>query len=81
MTLKPSASEQTELEAAAAGRRSFGNTELAANAEFQVIAEALRELVDEIRLIRVQIDKRLAVAAPQAASGGSPAGARPPTPK
>ena len=51
----------TELEQAAADRRTFGNSDLAANAEFRVIAEALRELVNEVRLIRVQLE---AAAAP-----------------
>ena len=47
----------TELAQAAADRRTFGNTDLAANAEFKVIAEALRELVQEIRLVRLQLEK------------------------
>ncbi len=46
----------TELDQASAERRSFGNPALAANAEFKVIAEALRELVNEVRLIRVGLD-------------------------
>ncbi len=45
----------TELDQAAANRRTFGNSDLAANAEFKVIAEALRELVEEVRLIRLQL--------------------------
>ena len=54
----------TELDQAAANRRTFGNSELAANAEFKVIAEALRELVEEVRLIRVHLAK----------AAGTPAG-------
>ena len=54
----------TELDQAAANRRTFGNSDLAANAEFKVIAEALRELVEEVRLIRLQL----------AATAGVPAG-------
>ena len=53
-------SKPSELEQAAADRRSFGNPGLAANAEFKVIAEALRELVAELRLIRLQMDKLVA---------------------
>jgi hypothetical protein len=48
--------QTTELEQAAAGRRTFGNSDLAANAEFKVIAEALRELVNEVRLIRIRLE-------------------------
>lgn len=51
---KPVASE---LDQAAADRRTFGNSSLAANAEFRVIAEALRELVTELRMIRTHLDK------------------------
>jgi hypothetical protein len=58
----PIESKPSELERAAADRRSFGNTDLAANAEFKVIAEAMRELVTELRLIRKQLDKLVAVA-------------------
>jgi hypothetical protein len=47
----------TELAQAAADRRIFGRPELAANAEFKVIAEALRELVTELRLVRMQLEK------------------------
>jgi len=47
----------TELAQAAADRRIFGRPELAANAEFKVIAEALRELVTELRLVRVQLER------------------------
>lgn len=47
----------TELDQAAAGRRTFGNSDLAANAEFKVIAEALRELVQEVRLVRLQLER------------------------
>jgi len=54
----------SELDQAAANRRTFGNSELAANAEFKVIAEALRELVEEVRLIRLQLAK----------AAGAPAG-------
>jgi len=53
----------TELDQAAANRRTFGNSDLAANAEFKVIAEALRELVDEVRLIRLQMAAAAAVPA------------------
>jgi hypothetical protein len=53
-------SKPSELEQAAADRRSFGNPGLAANAEFKVIAEALRELVAELRQIRLQMDKLVA---------------------
>lgn len=66
MTANPADSKPTELEQAAADRRSFGNPGLAANAEFKVIAEAMRELVAELRLIRKQVDKLVAVAAPSA---------------
>jgi hypothetical protein len=62
MKPNPTKSKPTELEQAAADRRSFGNTELAANAEFKVIAEAMRELVTELRLIRTQLDKLVAAA-------------------
>lgn len=47
----------TELAQAAADRRTYGNTDLAANAEFKVIAEALRELVQEVRLVRLHLEK------------------------
>jgi hypothetical protein len=47
----------TELDQAAADRRTFGNTDLAANAEFKVIAEALRELVQEVRLVRLHLER------------------------
>jgi hypothetical protein len=60
----PTDSKPTELQQAAADRRSFGNPDLAANAEFKVIAEAMRELVTELRLIRMQVDRLVAVAAP-----------------
>jgi hypothetical protein len=50
-------SATTELAQAAADRRVFGRPELAANAEFKVIAEALRELVTELRLVRKQLEK------------------------
>lgn len=56
-------SNPTELDQAAANRRTFGNSELAANAEFKVIAEALRELVEEVRLIRVHLAKAAGVPA------------------
>lgn len=62
----PAKTTPTELEQAAADRRNFGNAQLAANAEYKVIAEALRELVTELRLIRLQVDKLVAVAAPDA---------------
>ena len=68
MKSAPLQSKPTELEQAAAERRSFGNSDLAANAEFKVIAEALRELVTELRLIRQQVDKLVVVA-----RGDSPA--------
>jgi hypothetical protein len=59
--MKPAAdSKPSELEQAAADRRSFGNPGLAANAEFKVMAEALRELVTELRMIRTQMDKLVA---------------------
>jgi hypothetical protein len=45
----------SELDQASADRRSFGNPALAANAELKVIAEAMRELVLEVRLVRVQL--------------------------
>jgi hypothetical protein len=61
----------SELDQAAADRRSFGNPGLAANAEFKVMAEALRELVIELRLIRQQMDK-LVVAVSPGASGPRP---------
>jgi hypothetical protein len=57
MKQEPTESKPTELDQAAAGRRSFGNVGLAANAEFKVIAEAMRELVTELRLIRTQLAK------------------------
>lgn len=60
MSQQPPESKQTELDVAAAGRRSFGNPGLAANAEFKVIAEALRELVTELRLIRTRVDTLVA---------------------
>jgi len=66
MNSTPQKSTPTELEQAAADRRNFGNAQLAANAEYKVIAEALRELVTELRLIRLQVDKLVAVAAPGA---------------
>ena len=47
----------TELDLAAADRRTFGNSDLAANAEFKVIAEALRELVNEVRLVRMHLER------------------------
>ncbi len=53
----------TELDQAAADRRTFGNSDLAANAEFKVIAEALRELVHEVRLVRLYLER---------SAGGSP---------
>ena len=56
MKPNPADSKPSELDQAAAGRRSFGNSDLAANAEFKVIAEAMRELVTELRLIRKQLD-------------------------
>jgi len=52
----------SELDQAAADRRIFGNSSLAANAEFKVIAEAMRELVAEVRMIRTQLDKLAAPA-------------------
>ena len=57
--MTPSAPESrpTELDLAAADRRTFGNSDLAANAEFKVIAEAMRELVTELRLVRIQLEK------------------------
>ena len=45
----------SDLEQASADRRSFGNPALAANAELKVIAEAMRELVVEVRLLRGQL--------------------------
>lgn len=63
MKPNPTVSKPTELEQAAADRRSFGNSDLAANAEFKVIAEAMRELVAELRLIRRQLDKLVVAAA------------------
>jgi len=62
MKPKPPESKPSELDQAAADRRSFGNASLAANAEFKVIAEAMRELVTELRLIRTQLDTLVAVA-------------------
>jgi hypothetical protein len=49
----------SELDQAAADRRIFGSSDLAANAELKVIAEALRELVNEMRLIRTQLESRI----------------------
>jgi hypothetical protein len=66
MTPDPNDSKLSELDQAAADRRSFGNPGLAANAEYKVMAEAMRELVTELRLIRKQVDKLVAVAAPSA---------------
>lgn len=66
MTPDPDDSKLSELDQAAADRRSFGNPGLAANAEYKVMAEAMRELVAELRLIRKQVDKLVAVAAPSA---------------
>jgi hypothetical protein len=61
LKMKPAAdAKPSELEQAAADRRSFGNPGLAANAEFKVMAEALRELVSELRMIRTQMDKLVA---------------------
>jgi hypothetical protein len=77
MTPNPADSKPSELDQAAADRRSFGNPGLAANAEFKVIAEAMRELVAELRLIRRQVDKLVAVAAPPA---GPPLPAHAPAP-
>ena len=62
MNASPTQSKPSELDQAAADRRSFGNASLAANAEFKVIAEAMRELVTEVRLIRAQFDKLLGTA-------------------
>ncbi len=45
----------SELEQASADRRSYGNPVLAGNAELKVIAEAMRELVAEVRLLRGQL--------------------------
>jgi hypothetical protein len=49
--------QPTELDQAAASRRIFGNADMTANAEFKVIAEALRELVQEIRLVRLHLER------------------------
>lgn len=57
MSSTPTKSTPSELDQAAADRRSFGNSALAANAEFKVIAEALREIVIELRLIRRGFDQ------------------------
>ena len=57
MNPSPTQSKPSELDQAAADRRTYGNASLAANAEYKVIAEALRELVTELRLIRKQLDK------------------------
>jgi hypothetical protein len=73
MNATPVKSTPTELEQAAADRRSFGNAQLAANAEYKVIAEALRELVTELRLIRLQLDKVVSVVAPGASIPAGPA--------
>lgn len=62
MTSGPTQSKPSELDQAAADRRTFGNSSLAANAEFKVIAEAMRELVTELRLIRTQLDKLVGTA-------------------
>ncbi len=70
----PANATPTELEQAAADSRNFGNAQLAANAEYKVIAEALRELVTELRLIRMQVDKLVAVATPDAPVAAGPAG-------
>jgi hypothetical protein len=64
-------SQPTELEVAASNRRSFGNAELAANAEFKVIAEALRELVIELRMIRTQVGTLVATATGERSNGAS----------
>lgn len=45
----------SELDQASADRRAYGNPALAANAELKVIAEAMRELVLELRLLRSQL--------------------------
>ena len=47
----------SELDQASADRRNFGNPALAANAELKVIAEALRELVTELRLLRTELKR------------------------
>jgi hypothetical protein len=52
----------TELEQASADRRSYGNPALAANAELKVIAEAMRELVLEVKLLRAQVTTLTSVA-------------------
>ena len=57
MTPSPPEDRRTELDQAAANRRTFGSSDLAANAEFKVIAEAMRELVTELRLVRLQLEK------------------------
>jgi hypothetical protein len=62
MNPSPAQVKPTELDQAAADRRTFGNATLAANAELKVIAEALRELVTELRLIRAQFDKLVGTA-------------------
>jgi hypothetical protein len=62
MQPKPADAKPSELDQAAADRRTFGNSSLAANAEFKVIAEAMRELVTELRLIRTQVDQLVAAA-------------------
>jgi hypothetical protein len=49
--------QPTELDQAAASRRIFGNADMTANAEFKVIAEALRELVQEVRLVRLHLER------------------------
>jgi hypothetical protein len=81
MKPNPTESKPSELDQAAADRRSFGNTGLAANAEFRVIAEAMRELVAELRLIRRQVDKLVATASRDesvaASHSGKTPGARP----
>lgn len=78
MTSTSADATPSELDKAAADRRSFGNPGLAANAEFKVIAEAMRELVNELRLIRTQLDRLVGtssrVAAPPLASPDKPAG-------
>ena len=74
MTTIPTKSKPTELEQAAADRRSFGNSDLAANAEFKVIAEGMRELVSELRLIRRALDKLVVASSPGESHAASVAG-------
>jgi hypothetical protein len=52
----------SELDQASADRRTYGNPVLAANAELKVIAEALRELVVEVKLLRGHVEGLTSVA-------------------